>query len=98
MRYSLENLTQTEKQKVSYKLFGKKAGRRRYLGLVERCGGRRLGRGCFLVPKADAGEALSTLREHGVRHQTTEVYMCPAEDPVASFKRFYRSLQSCSRR
>ncbi|NIU82725.1 MAG: hypothetical protein GWN31_04680 [Candidatus Thorarchaeota archaeon] len=73
--YSLENLPQKEKQKVNYELFGRRVAERRYLGLVEELGGRRLGRGCFLIPKENAEVVLNTLNAHDAKYESMEVYI-----------------------
>ncbi|MFQ6074277.1 MAG: nucleotidyltransferase family protein [Candidatus Bathyarchaeia archaeon] len=73
--YSLRGLSQKEKQKVDYKLFGRVIGSRSYLGLVEKCGGKRLGRGCFLIPKENAETVLNFLDEHNVGYEFSEAYI-----------------------
>jgi len=73
--YSLEDLSQKEKQKVNYELFGRRIAKRRYLGLVEKLGGRHLGRGCFLIPKENAELILNTLNTHNVKYESMEVYI-----------------------
>jgi len=79
--YSLECLSQKDKQKIDYKLFGRMIGRHRYTGLVEKHGGKRLGRGSFLIPKRDAETILNLLDEHNVRYELTEVYIpCQREN------------------
>jgi hypothetical protein len=72
--YSLKELPQQAKQKVNYKLFGKAIGEHKYPGLIEECGGRRLGRGCFLVPKENAKTVLNFLTEHNIKYEVSEVY------------------------
>jgi hypothetical protein len=73
--YSLEGLSQREKQRVDYKLFGRVLGKHSYPGLVEKCGGKRLGRGCFLVPRENAEAVLNFLNEHSIKHEFTEAYI-----------------------
>ena len=73
--YGLGGLSQREKQKVDYKLFGRVVGKRTYGGLVERYGGRRLGRGCFLIPKESSEFVLNRLREFNLRYELMEVYL-----------------------
>jgi len=63
------------KQKVDYKLFGKVIGERKYPGLEEECGGKRLGRGCFLVPKENAKTVLDFLTEHNIKYELSDVYV-----------------------
>lgn len=78
--YSLAGLSQRGKQKVNYGLFGREIGERRYIGLIERHGGKRLGRGSFLIPVEDARPVLSFLDERDVRYETNEVYT-PSKTP-----------------
>lgn len=77
--YSLEGLSQREKQKVGYRLFGRVAGKREYRGVVEKFGGKRLGRGCFLIPKESSDVVLSLLGEYNLRFELTEAYLPKVE-------------------
>jgi len=72
--YSLKDLPQKEKQKVNYQLFGSEVAGRRYIGLVEQGGGRRLGRGCFLIPREKAEGVLNVLNKHDIKYNTIETY------------------------
>ncbi|MDI6905658.1 MAG: nucleotidyltransferase domain-containing protein [Candidatus Bathyarchaeia archaeon] len=77
--YSLEGLSQREKQKVDYKLFGRVVGERSYEGAVEKCGGKRLGRGCFLVPKESSESVLNLLKKYSLRYDLMEAYLPKVE-------------------
>jgi hypothetical protein len=84
--YSLKGLSQHAKQRVDYKLFGKTIGEHRYPGLVEKCGGKRLGRGCFLIPKENAKAVLNFLTEHNIKHEFLDVYVIDeTKQPFACF-------------
>jgi len=72
--YSLQNLSQREKQRVNYRLFGRKVGERCYPGLLEEHGGQRLGRGCVLVPEEDAEPVLKVLSHSGVKYEIVRAY------------------------
>jgi len=89
--YGLGVLSQREKQKVDYQLFGRVAGGRSYAGLVDKYGGRRLGRGCFLIPKEGSEPVLRLLDEHGLRYELVEAYLPKIEK---SPLRFLSSLHS----
>jgi hypothetical protein len=67
--YSLKSLTQKEKMKVIYKLFGKKLK-----GIVQQRGGRKLGDGCFIVPTENLEEVTQILKRYNVRFETLTVY------------------------
>lgn len=77
--YSLDGLSQREKQKVDYELFGRVVGERIYEGAVGNCGGKRLGRGCFLVPKESSESVLSLLKRCNLRYDLMEVYLPKVE-------------------
>ena len=73
--YSLEDLPQREKQAINYKLFGRRVGKHRYLGLIDECGGKHLGRGCVIIPMGGADPVLDLLREHDVKHWVMRAYL-----------------------
>lgn len=73
--YSLEGLPQREKQKIDYRLFGKVVGERGYVGLIEKHGGKRLGRGCFFIPKESSESIMSFLNKHNLKYELMEVYV-----------------------
>ena len=89
MTYSLENLSQREKQAIDYKLFGRRIGKHRYFGLVEEHGGRRLGKGCFIVPSPGAETILAVLKEHNVEVSVIHSYV-----PTGA-KKFLSTLFKC---
>lgn len=72
--YGLEGLPQRAKQKIDYALFGRTLGEQKYRGIVEKHGGKRLGRGCLLIPKENSEPILSLLKEHNLEYELTEVY------------------------
>jgi len=47
--YDLRDLDPVEKVKILHRLYGRK-GKRRYVGIIEKLGGFRVGRGSFIVP------------------------------------------------
>lgn len=73
--YSLEGLSQKEKQTIDYKLFGRRVGKHHYLGLIDKRGGKRLGKGCVIVPRAGVETVLAVLREHNAKHSVMQVYV-----------------------
>lgn len=75
--YRLGGLTQREKQRFEYKVFGKRAGRYFYGGLLGRLDGRRLGDGCVLVPDENHGELIKVLEEFGITYEVLTVYLHP---------------------
>lgn len=80
--YSLKGLSQKEKQRVDYRLFGRTVGKHHYDGIVEECGGKRLGRGCFLIPEESAQTVLDLLDNHNVKYELMDVYV---PDNIESF-------------
>lgn len=72
--YALKGLPHKEKQKLCYRLFGKRTKRRSYEGEVARLGGTRLGDGCIMVPEEGYGEIAGILEAHNVKHRVTTVY------------------------
>jgi predicted nucleotidyltransferase len=71
--YNLRNLTHPNKQKVCYRLFGKRVKGYTYEGEVAKLGGARLGDGCILVPRKARGLITGILNEHGVKYRIIEV-------------------------
>ena len=63
--YDLKDLEPVEKVKVLHKLYGRK-GKRKYVGIVEKLGGFRVGRGSFIVPYNKARDVLGFLDRKGV--------------------------------
>jgi len=68
--YNLKALTQKEKMKVIYRLFGKQ----KIKGVVQRRGGRKLGDGCFIIPIEALEEASQILKEYNVKFEITKLY------------------------
>lgn len=73
--YALKGLSQREKQRVDYRLFGRTVGKHHYEGIVEECGGKRLGRGCFLIPEENAQKVLDLLDKYHVKYELMDVYV-----------------------
>jgi hypothetical protein len=68
--YSLKSLTQKEKMKVIYQLFGKQ----KLKGIVEQRDGRKLGDGCFMIPIENLEEVTRILKKYNIKFQTLTVY------------------------
>jgi len=68
--YSLKSLTQREKMKIIYRLFGKQ----RLKGIVEQKEGRKLGDRCFMIPTENLEEVAQILKQHNVKFETLTVY------------------------
>lgn len=84
--YSLKGLTQNEKMRAIYRLFGKQSVK----GIVQQNGGRKLGDGCFMIPTESLEKALRVLKQHNVEFETTTVYR-----PVRTVeKRWRKNLTS----
>lgn len=73
--YNLRNLSQRDKQKLCYQLFGKRAKRYSYDGEVAKLGGVRLGDGCFMVPEEKYGEMAKMLKACNVSHDSLTAYV-----------------------
>ena len=73
--YNLRNLPHGEKQKLCYRLFGKRTKRYSYGGEVAKLGGTRLGDGCFMLPEEKYGEITKILRTHNVKHDALTAYV-----------------------
>jgi predicted nucleotidyltransferase len=72
--YNLRNLSHPDKQKVCYRLFGKRVRGYTYEGEVAKLGGARLGDGCILVPRKVREQITGILDEHEVKYRVIEVY------------------------
>ncbi|MFQ5821350.1 MAG: nucleotidyltransferase domain-containing protein [Candidatus Heimdallarchaeota archaeon] len=68
--YRLKGLTQNEKMKIIYRLFGKQ----KIKGIVQRKGGRKLGYGCFIIPTESLEESLQILNQYNIKFEITTVY------------------------
>jgi hypothetical protein len=67
--YNLKALTQREKMKVIYRLFGKPKNKRD--SSTKR--GRKLGDGCFIIPIEALEETSQILKEHNVKFEITKL-------------------------
>lgn len=75
VEYSLRGLAPREKTRLSFKLYGRRAGRYRYGGLVEELGGWRMGMACIAVPIGGLSVVERLLGERGVSYTTRIVWM-----------------------
>ncbi|MFQ6075402.1 MAG: nucleotidyltransferase domain-containing protein [Candidatus Bathyarchaeia archaeon] len=74
VEYSLERIPAPEKCKVIFTLFGRKAAKYRYKGIIEGLGGWKVGRSCFAVPISALPEIDKTLTALGVSFTTRLVW------------------------
>lgn len=72
--YSLKGLPQNEKMKVIYRLFGRQRKGENLRGIVGKCGGRKLGDGCFMIPTQNLEAAIDVLKQHKVGFRLLTVY------------------------
>ena len=72
--YSLKGLSQKEKMRVIYRLFGRKGKDGSLGGVVGGGGGRKLGDGCFMVPMESLEAAVDILKRHKVAFDLLRVY------------------------
>jgi len=68
--YSLTKLSQKEKMKVAYRLFGKQNRK----GVIEESGGAKLGDGCFIIPTEILEKTTNILKEFGVQFDVIKLY------------------------
>jgi predicted nucleotidyltransferase len=73
--YNLRNLTHADKQKLCYRLFGKRTKRHSYEGEVAKLGGIRLGDGCIMVPEEKYAEISELLKAYNVKHDALITYV-----------------------
>ena len=73
--YNLRNLSHGDKQKLCYRLFGKRTKRYSYEGEVAKLRGTRLGDGCVMVPEEKYGEITEILKAYNVKHDALTVYV-----------------------
>jgi predicted nucleotidyltransferase len=73
--YDLKNLSHRDKQRLCYRLFGKRTKRYSYPGAVAELGGARLGDGCIMVPEEEYPKLARILAEHGVAHKAIIAYV-----------------------
>jgi len=74
VKYSLKGLSQNEKMKVVYRLFGREAKGKGLKGLVGEKGGLKLGDGCFMVPMESLDAMVDVLRKHSVSFDVLQTY------------------------
>ena len=72
--YALKDLPHKEKQKLCYRLFGKRTKRYSYPGEAAKLGATRLGDGCIMVPEESYREIARILQEHNVKHSVIAAY------------------------
>jgi predicted nucleotidyltransferase len=73
--YSLKGLSQREKMRVIYRLFGRQRKSGRLGGVVGEGGGRKLGDGCFMIPTQNLEAAVDVLKQHKVTFRLLTVYV-----------------------
>lgn len=72
--YGMKGLTQTEKMKVVYQLFGKKTKEQNVCGVVEENNGVKLGDGCFVIPTEKLETIAKIMNEHGIQFRILRTY------------------------
>jgi len=77
VRYTLKGLSQNEKMKVVYRLFGREARGEGLKGLVGEKGGLKLGDGCFMIPMDSLEASIDVLRKYNVSFDVLRTYMAP---------------------
>ena len=83
VKYSLINLSQSEKMKIRKALYGhstKKVQRGKTYrssseGLIKHYGGMYLGRGAFMLPVKKSGNICSMLDDYGIKYQKIEILL-----------------------
>lgn len=73
--YSLKGLSQKEKMKVVYRLFGRKAKGESLKGVVVQKGIRKLGDGCFMIPSESLDAAVNILKKYQVQFDVLRAYI-----------------------
>lgn len=74
VRYSLKGLSQNEKMKLVYRLFGREGKGEGLKGLVGEKGGSKLGDGCFMIPMESLDATVDVLRKYSVRFDVLRAY------------------------
>jgi len=72
--YSMKGLPQTEKMKVIYQLFGKKAKEQSVCGIVEENNGIKLGDGCFMIPTEHLKAITQIMNAYGIKFRILKTY------------------------
>lgn len=73
--YTLKSLPQREKLKLSYSLYGRKTGKYKRTGIVEDCGGLRIGKGAVGIPWERRDKLTQILDKHKVMYKVTKALM-----------------------
>jgi len=68
--YELKGLTQNDKMRMIYRLFGKQTRK----GIVHQKGGRKLGDRCFMIPTENLEEIVQILKQNHAKFEVTTVY------------------------
>jgi len=68
--YELRGLTQNDKMRIIYRLFGKQTSK----GIVHEKGGRKLGDRCFMIPTENLEEIVQILKQNHAKFEVTTVY------------------------
>jgi len=71
--YDLSGISQNDKVKLIYRLYGKRGTGRR--GLLKSVNGYRLANGCLLVPADKADIIIQTLRKYNVKMKILDIYI-----------------------
>ncbi|MDI6904398.1 MAG: nucleotidyltransferase domain-containing protein [Candidatus Bathyarchaeia archaeon] len=80
VKYKLNRLSQNEKMKVIYHLFGKQYRK----GMVQQGGGIKLGNGCFMIPIENLENVTQILKQYNIQPKITKVYMNSLRKLLAS--------------
>ncbi|MCS7365354.1 MAG: nucleotidyltransferase domain-containing protein [archaeon GB-1867-035] len=70
VRYDLKNLSQRDKMRVIYRLYGKQ----KVKGMIQKSGGLKLGDGCFLIPMEKLEDVIKVLKYYNVNFSLLKVY------------------------
>ena len=73
--YSLKGLSQNEKMRVIYRLFGRERKGEGLRGVVGEGGGRKLGDGCFMIPTERLDVVIDVLKRHEVTFDVLRAYL-----------------------
>lgn len=73
--YSLKGLSQNEKMRVIYRLFGREKKGEGLMGVVGEGGGRKLGDGCFMIPTERLDVVINVLKRHKVTFDVLRAYL-----------------------
>ena len=73
--YSLKGLSQNEKMRLIYRLFGRERKGEGLRGVVGEGGGRKLGDGCFMIPTEKLDVVVDVLKRHKVTFDVLRAYL-----------------------